>query len=116
MKKIVITALVLLMSAGAYAAGDKSKTITAKSYGDKWPFTFEKGELICSTGIVVLKNSKDGKVYALNGMANALADSGRKLGKATILNNKAVTKPDPKVAGYQMSTVDIMMEGRELCN
>lgn len=76
----------------------------------------EKGELICSTGIVVLKNSKDGKVYALNGMANALADSGRKLGKSPILNNKAVTKPDPQVAGYQMSTVDIMMEGLDLCN
>lgn len=114
MKKIVITALVLLMSAGAYAAGNKTKTVTEKEYGDKWPFTFVKGELACLSGsAVVVKNSKDGKVYALNGMANAFV--GRELGGAAILDTKAVTKPHPQLQGYQMSTLDFMVEGQELC-
>lgn len=114
MKKIVITALVLLMSAGAYAAGNKTKIVTAKEYGDKWPFTFDKGELACVAGsAVVVKNSKDGKSYALNGMANAFL--GRELGGVTMRDSKAATKPDPHAKGYQMSTLDFMVEGEKLC-
>lgn len=114
MKKTLITVLALLISTGAYAAGNKTKIVTAKDYGDKWPFTFEKGELTCVAGsAVVVKNSKDGKSYALNGMANAFL--GRELGGVTMRDTKEATKPHPQVKGYQMSTLDFMVEGEKLC-
>jgi hypothetical protein len=65
MKKLV--ALIFLITAGFYVTAGE---INRKDYGEKWPFTVEKGDLVCRGNAVFLLVNGTG--YAVNGVASAL--------------------------------------------
>lgn len=64
MKKILVgmafTALTFQVSAGE---------ISHKDYGDKWPFSVEKGDIACRKNAVFFV--VDGTAYAINGVASS---------------------------------------------
>lgn len=64
MNKILVGAVLAALSVPVTA-----EEINSKKYGEKWPFSVEKGELACYGNAVTF--TSNGTVYAVNGVASS---------------------------------------------
>jgi hypothetical protein len=87
------------------ASEGTNRTITRAELGDKWPFTVDKGSVMCLEGRYVVFIA-DGKTYALNGTA---VSSGR------FQDIAPIRRPDPLDSRYPVSTQPILDVGLPLC-
>ena len=78
--------------------------VTEEMYGEKWPFTVDKGALFCNGDAIYF--GAYGKFYALNGTAAA--------GFKYPYPHK-IWKDNPAMPGTKMSTLDLPDKARSLC-
>jgi len=73
-------------------------------YGEKWPFTVDKGALFCKGDAIYF--GAYGKFYALNGTAAA---------RFKYPYPHKIWKDNPAMPGTKMSTLDLPDKARSLC-
>lgn len=103
---LMISALLALVGCG----GEKTETVGRAEYGEKWPFTVEKVDLLCQEGPPsALVRTEDGKLYALNGSARSKAL------KNGWLDGQSITKPNASMPGIKMDYSEITVRAMKLC-
>ena len=75
--------------------------VTHEQYGDKWPFTIPEG-FVESIDKAIVFHTKDGKTYALNGIA---------IGKNRYLDIEPIWRPHPVYEGMKISVGPIIDAG-----
>lgn len=100
MKKLIFSMVCLALSSSALAA-EKFKDIDSKSFGDKWPLTFEHAKVSCvNSHYVFVYDTDTDERYPLSGMAKNAVKSGKMEGR----NLNEVLKKDP---GNSLARADI---------
>lgn len=112
-----LSALTFLVSAGE---------ISQKDYGDKWPFTVEKGDLACRNNAVFFV--VNGTAYAVNGVASAqgynditpiwrenpeLLEFAKQVAKK---ENRSLVDVQKEMGISRVNISPILNAGLELCN
>lgn len=104
------TLLLGLLLAAPLALAAPPKLISAEEFGDAWPFVPEEMHLQCLPGnAVVVTDPETGRMYGLNGPANARA---RQLGLEPLDQIRAESKSIP---GTKVSVGMVIDGGLELC-
>jgi hypothetical protein len=100
--------LLILVCLAGCGLPKNAKEITKAEYGDRWPFTVEKGILRCEDGMVVFES--DGNEYGVNG----LAQNQFKKDIGTILQDD---DQYGQINGHSVkkSVEPIIKDGRNLC-
>lgn len=102
--------LLVLLLASPLALAAPPKLIDAETYGADWPFTFAEGHLHCFAGqAVAVSDAESGRMYALNGQANAKAGA---LGLEPLA---AVWRDDPAIKGAKVSVGQVLEDGLAHC-
>ncbi len=65
---VVTVLFTLLVLAGGRGWPSTGREVTRQEFGDRWPFTVERGVVICLVGHVAVFRA-GGVTYALNGLA-----------------------------------------------
>ena len=104
------TLLLGLLLAAPLALAAPPKLISAEDFGDAWPFVPEEMHLQCLPGnAVVVTDPETGRMYGLNGPANAKA---RQLGLDS-LND--IWRNDPAIQGAKVSLATTTELAIRLC-
>lgn len=91
-------------------AEEKSQTVTSKEYGDAWPFTVDRVDLLCDgPSPKALARTADGTVYALSGSARSQAQ------KRGWTDGQDITKANPSMPSIKMDYSDIVQRAQTLC-
>lgn len=99
-----------LLLAAPLALAASPKLISAEDFGDAWPFVPEEMHLQCLPGnAVVVTDPETGRMYGLNGPANAKA---RQLGLEPLDQAWAESKSIP---GLKQSVGPVIEAGLKLC-
>lgn len=99
----------LLLAATAAAAAN-IELVSADDYGQDWPFTLEEVHLLCMDGnAVVASDPENGRMYPLNGAANA------KAGRLALEPLTPIWREDPALPGTKLSVAPIIERGLVLC-
>ncbi|ASN71763.1 hypothetical protein 3S12_30 [uncultured Caudovirales phage] len=99
-----------LLLASPLALAAPPKLISAEEFGTDWPFTTEEMHLQCLPGnAVVVTDPETGRMYGLNGPANAKA---RQLGLEPLNDVWAESKSTP---GLKQSVGPVIEAGLKLC-
>lgn len=107
MRKILLG----LLLASPLALAAPPKLISAEEFGADWPFTTEEMHLQCLPGnAVVVTNPESGRMYAVNGAANAKA---RQLGLEPL---ERVWADNAAIPGSKVSVGSVIEAGTKLCN
>ncbi|HHS2251735.1 TPA: DUF2511 domain-containing protein [Salmonella enterica subsp. enterica] len=81
MKKFLFLMVCIALSSSALAA-EKFKEIDSKSFGDKWPLTFEHAKVSCvNSHYVFVYDTDTDERYPLSGMAKNAVKSGKMEGR-----------------------------------
>lgn len=117
MKTLKFVGLVALFGTALFSFSGQ-KIISKEQFGDKWPFTVERGILQCKEGKVILFHA-NGKVYSVNGKADGLAKSRgyhdiREIWKNNPEYSKFFAPDDPEHPKINIGP--IIEEGLKLCD
>jgi hypothetical protein len=118
MRNLLYVVLLILSACGG--KNESYKEITEADFGNEWPFTVDKGILVCvqyeeieglnpesMRGIIFTVGSTQ---YAINGTATSRAEE---LGYQSVID---IVKPDTLIGGtYKMSIGPIIEEGLKIC-
>lgn len=105
------TLLFGLLLAAPLALAAPPKLITAEDFGAEWPFTTEEMHLQCLPGnAVVVTDPETGRMYGLNGPANAKA---RQLGLEPL---NQIWAESSSVPGTRVSVGAVIEAGIKLCD
>lgn len=100
-----------LLLAAPLALAAPPKLISAGDFGDDWPFMPEEMHLQCLPGnAVVVTDPETGRMYGLNGPANAKA---RQLGLDPL---EQVWAESSSIPGTRVSVGAVIEAGAKLCN
>ena len=104
------TLLLGLLLAAPLALAAPPKLISAEEFGEAWPFVPEEMHLQCLPGnAVVVTDPETGRMYGLNGPANAKA---RQLGLEPLNDVWTESKSTP---GLKQSVGPVIEAGLKLC-
>ncbi|ELD1739160.1 MULTISPECIES: DUF2511 domain-containing protein [Klebsiella] len=111
MKRFLFGMVCIALSASTIAA-EKFKEIDSKSFGDKWPLTFEHAKVSCvNSHYVFVYDIDTDERYPLSGMAKNAVKSGKMEGR----DLKEVLKKDPKDPLDNADIGPVFSEAIELC-
>lgn len=100
-----------LLLAAPLALAAPPKLISAEDFGDAWPFVPEEMHLQCLPGkAVVVTDPETGRMYGVNGAANAKA---RQLGLDPL---EQVWAESAAIPGAKVSLGQVIELGIKLCN
>lgn len=111
MKKYLLMMVCIALSSSALAA-EKFKEIDSKSFGDKWPLTFEHAKVSCvNSHYVFVYDIDTDERYPLSGMAKNAVRSGKMEGR----DLKEVLKKDPNDPLERADIAPVFSEAIALC-
>jgi hypothetical protein len=104
-------ALIIVLSAlSGCGADEKVQTVSSKDFGDAWPFTVDRVDLMCEgPPPKALARTAEGTVYALSGSARGQAKS---RGWA---DGQNITKPNRTIPSIKMDYSDFVVLAQDLC-
>ncbi|MGV8004468.1 DUF2511 domain-containing protein [Photorhabdus temperata subsp. temperata] len=111
-KKFTLSCLLLTLSSVAFAVPFKG--ITKDEYGDEWAFNSNEAQLQCIYGGAFIMDLDTNRVYAMTGLANALARKGKY--PAEDINNSDYWKDNPHMPGAKINLMPFIDAALELCN
>lgn len=76
--------------------------------GATWPLSIDEGTIVCDRTAILLR-APDGHLYAVNGTARS------QVPKFGWIDVRAITLPDPNIAGLIMNVQPIIDQGLVLC-
>ena len=107
--KVLALMAALTVSASAIA-GEKVRTVSSEDFGDAWPFTVDRVDLMCvGPSPKALARTVDGTLYALNGSARTQAKGH---GWA---DGQDITKQNPSIPAIKMDYSNFVVLAQELC-
>ncbi|AHD17271.1 hypothetical protein C163_16595 [Pseudomonas sp. FGI182] len=111
LKEMVGTGLLLAAFALVGCSGqDEGKEVSAKDFGDDWPFTVSSVQLFCEPNPPkAFMKAPDGSFYALNASAKRFAQ------QRGWLEVKRVLKPSRWIEGVPADYLTISQQAIELC-
>lgn len=99
----------LLLAATAMAAAN-IELVSAGDYGQDWPLTLDEVHLMCLDGdAVVASDPESGRMYPLNGTANA------KAARLALEPLAPIWRDDPAAPGAKLSVGPLIERGLTLC-
>ncbi|ENT2936200.1 MULTISPECIES: DUF2511 domain-containing protein [Klebsiella] len=111
MKKFLLGMVCIALSSSSFAA-ENFKEIDIKSFGDKWPLTFEHAKVSCvNRHYVFVYDIDTDERYPLSGMAKNAVKSGKMEGR----DLKEVLKKDPDDPLESADIGPIFSEAIALC-
>ncbi|EFF8775866.1 DUF2511 domain-containing protein [Escherichia coli] len=111
MKKYLLMMVCIALSSSVLAA-EKFKEIDSKSFGDKWPLTFEHAKVSCvNSHYVFVYDIDTDERYPLSGMAKNAVNSGKMEGR----DLKEVLKKDPNDPLERADIGPVFSEAIALC-
>ncbi|EJF4397538.1 DUF2511 domain-containing protein [Klebsiella pneumoniae] len=111
MKKFLLGMVCIALSSSSFAA-ENFKEIDIKSFGDKWPLTFEHAKVSCvNRHYVFVYDIDTDERYPLSGMAKNAVKSGKMEGR----DLKEVLKKDPNDPLESADIGPIFSEAIALC-
>lgn len=112
MKGNKVAALITVLSVLAGCGADKKvQTVSSKDFGDAWPFTVDRLDLMCEgPPPKALARTSDGTVYALSGSARGQAKS---RGWA---DGQDITKANPTIPSIKMDYSNFVVLAQDLCS
>ena len=113
MKKevFILVIIIVLSNMWFHSAFAGSANVTAKQFGDEWPFTVPSGILSCEgkSGLGAVVFTTNGKSYAVNGAARQKA---KREGYKEI---SEIWKDNPQYPGSKVNIGPIIQKGLTLC-
>lgn len=108
MRMLMVGCVAIMVAGAAFAA---SEQVTQEQFGAEWPFTVPSGTVECASPAEALLFRYQGRIYALNGIAQGWArNNGVRLTEL-----ETIWKPNPEIPGLRVSISSVMAKARTLC-
>lgn len=111
-KKILLGGFIFCIS--AIAAAVPLKAVSEEDYGNKWAFNSGEVQLQCINGGAFVMDYDTNAVYAITGLANQLAKSGKY--PAEDINGSSFWKENPELPGAKISLGPFINDALALCD